>query len=162
MVTQNTKLMNHEETIMPTYTVTSANLALTTDQEAAIAAAITRSHQENTGAPAYFAQVIFSTIENGKHYIGGKAYRSPHLFVNGLIRAGRSTNAKLGLITDIATKVQTIAGIAAEDIWVYIQDIPATQMVEFGRVLPEPGAEEAWRAAMSAQKLQDLKAIGAI
>jgi phenylpyruvate tautomerase PptA (4-oxalocrotonate tautomerase family) len=71
--------------------------------------------------------VIFSTIENGKHYIGGKAYRSPHLFVNGLIRAGRSTSAKLGLITDIATKVQSIAGIAAEDIWVYIQDIPATQ-----------------------------------
>jgi hypothetical protein len=49
-----------------------------------------------------------------------------------------------------------------EDIWVYIQDIPATQMVEFGRVLPEPGAEESWRAAMTAQKLQELKAIGAI
>jgi hypothetical protein len=35
-------------------------------------------------------------------------------------------------------------------------------MVEFGRVLPEPGAEEAWRVAITAQKLQDLKAIGAI
>jgi len=35
-------------------------------------------------------------------------------------------------------------------------------MVEFGRVLPEPGAGEAWRAAMTALKLQDLKAIGAI
>src|SRR5258706_10950530 len=109
---------------MPTYTVTSANLALTTDQEAAIAAAITRSHHENTGAPAYFAQVIFSMIENGKHYIGGKAYRTPHLFVHGLIRAGRSTNAKAGLITDIATKGRTIARIPPEDIWGYIQDIP--------------------------------------
>jgi hypothetical protein len=35
-------------------------------------------------------------------------------------------------------------------------------MVEFGRILPEPGAEESWRAAMSARKLQDLKATGAI
>ena len=35
---------------MPTYTVTSANLALTTDQEAASAASITRSHHETTGA----------------------------------------------------------------------------------------------------------------
>lgn len=147
---------------MPTYTVTSANLTLTTDQEADIAAAITRSHHENTGAPAYFAQVIFERIEGGKHYIGGKNYRTPHLFVHGLIRAGRSADAKAGLIKDIATKVHVIAGIGPEDIWVYAQDIPATQMVEFGRVLPEPGAEESWRAAMTAQKLQDLKAIGAI
>ena len=79
-----------------------------------------------------------------------------------MIRAGRSAEAKAALIKDIAAKVQTIAGIAPEDIWVYIQDIPATQMVEFGRVLPEPGAEEAWRNSMSARKLEDLKSIGAI
>jgi hypothetical protein len=35
-------------------------------------------------------------------------------------------------------------------------------MIEFGRVLPEPGAEEAWRKAMSERKLEDLKNIGAI
>jgi phenylpyruvate tautomerase PptA (4-oxalocrotonate tautomerase family) len=147
---------------MPTYTVTSANLALTADQEAAIAASITRSHHEATGAPAYFAQVIFSRIESGKHYIGGKAYRTPHLFVHGLIRAGRSADVKAALVKDIAAKIRAIAGIGPEDIWVYLQDIAATQMVEFGRILPEPGAEESWRAAMSAQKLQDLKATGAI
>jgi phenylpyruvate tautomerase PptA (4-oxalocrotonate tautomerase family) len=147
---------------MPTYTVTSANLALTIDQEAAIAASITRSHHETTGAPAYFAQVIFSRIESGKHYIGGTAYRTPHVFVHGLIRAGRSADVKAALAKDIAAKVHGIAGITAEDIWVYLQDIAATQMVEFGRILPEPGAEDAWREAMSAQKLQDLKATGAI
>ena len=101
---------------MPTYNVTSANLALTTDQEADIGAAITRSHHENAGAPAYFAQVIFERIESGKHYIGGKAYLTPHLFVHGLIRAGRSAEAKTGLIKDIATRAQTIAGIGPEDI----------------------------------------------
>jgi len=147
---------------MPTYTVTSANLALTTDQEAAIAASITRSHYETTGAPDYFAQVIFSRIESGKHYIGGKAYRTPHVFVHGLIRAGRSADVKATLVKDIAARVHAIAGITPEDIWVYLQDIAATQMVEFGRILPEPGAEESWRAAMSARKLQDLKATGAI
>jgi phenylpyruvate tautomerase PptA (4-oxalocrotonate tautomerase family) len=147
---------------MPTYRVTSANLALTTAQEAAIAAAITRSHHEATGAPAYFAQVIFAGIESGKHYIGGRAYSTPHLFVHGLIRAGRSVDTKAALIKDIAAKVHAIAGIGPEDIWVYVQDIPANQMIEFGRVLPEPGAEDTWRAAMTAKKLQELKAIGAI
>ena len=39
---------------MPTYRVITANLALTQEQEAEIAAAITRAHHESTGAPAYF------------------------------------------------------------------------------------------------------------
>ena len=146
---------------MPTYTV-SANLALTARQEADIAAAITRSHHEATGAPAFFAQVIFNEITAGKHHIGGKAYSAPHLFVQGLIRAGRSADAKAALIKDIAAKVQVIAGIASDDIWVYIQEIPAPQMIEFGRVLPEPGAEEVWRKAMSARKLEQLRSSGAI
>jgi phenylpyruvate tautomerase PptA (4-oxalocrotonate tautomerase family) len=147
---------------MPTYTVKSANLTLSKDQEAGIAAAITRAHHESTGAPAYFAQTIFANIGSGRHYIGGKAYAAPHLFVHGLIRAGRSADAKAKLIKGIAASVHAIAGIGAEDIWIYIQEISATQMVEFGRVLPEPGAEDAWRAAMSAGKLADLRATGAI
>ena len=136
---------------MPTYTVTSANVVLTAHHEADIAAAITRAHHEATGAPAFFAQIIFNEIAAGKHYIGGKPYSAPHLFVQGLIRAGRSAEVKAALIKAIAARVQTIAGVGSEDVWVYIQEIAATEMIEFGRVLPEPGAEEAWRQAMSAR-----------
>lgn len=35
-------------------------------------------------------------------------------------------------------------------------------MIEFGWVLPEQGAEEAWRNSVSARKLDNLKSIGAI
>jgi len=147
---------------MPTYTVTSVNLTLTTRQEAEIAASITRSHHEKTGAPGFFAQVFFNETHSGKHYIGGQPHRTPHLFVHGLIRAGRSADVKSGLIKDIAEKVHSLAGIGPEDIWVYVEDVPATQMAEFGRVLPEPGAEDTWRKAISAKKMQDLKAIGAM
>ena len=130
---------------MPTYTVTSANLALTTDQEAAIAAAITRSHHETTGAPAYFAQVIFNRIESGKHYIGGKAYRTPHLFVHGLIRAGRSADVKAALVKDIAAKVHAISGITAEDIWSIFRILPPPRWWSSAvfcpnRALKNPGA----------------------
>ena len=51
---------------MPTYRVITANLAMTQEQEAEIAAAITRAHHESTGAPAYFAQVFFSPIDKGR------------------------------------------------------------------------------------------------
>src|ERR1700678_3996979 len=54
---------------MPTYTVTVANLSLTAEQENSIAGAITESHHANTGAPGFFAQVLFNAIATGKHFI---------------------------------------------------------------------------------------------
>jgi phenylpyruvate tautomerase PptA (4-oxalocrotonate tautomerase family) len=58
---------------MPTYTVTVANLSLTTEQENSIAGAITESHHVNTGAPSFSAQVLFNAVAAGKHFIGGRS-----------------------------------------------------------------------------------------
>jgi phenylpyruvate tautomerase PptA (4-oxalocrotonate tautomerase family) len=147
---------------MPTYTVTVANLSLTTEQENSIAGAITESHHVNAGAPGFFAQVLFNAVAAGKHFIGGKISRTSHVFVYGLIRAGRGADAKSNLIKDIAKKVGQIAGLRPEDVWVYLQDIPAAQMVEFGRVLPEPGAERAWLQGLSPEKIRELTDAGAL
>jgi phenylpyruvate tautomerase PptA (4-oxalocrotonate tautomerase family) len=65
------------------------------------------------------------------------------------------------LIKDIAKKVAEIAGLRFEDVWVYLQEIPAAQMVEFGRVLPEPGAEQEWLRGLSPEKIRELKDAGA-
>ena len=145
---------------MPTYTVTSANVALTATQESQIAATITEAHHQNTGAPGFFAQVLFATLPERRHYIGGKLNPTPHIYVHGLIRAGRSTAAKSSLIRQIAAKMQEIACVGTEDVWVYVQDIAPEQMIEFGRVLPEPGAEAQWRDGLSQQKRQQLAAAG--
>jgi phenylpyruvate tautomerase PptA (4-oxalocrotonate tautomerase family) len=145
---------------MPTYTVTTANVVLTSAQESEIAAAITDAHHQNTGAPGFFAQVLFVALPARKHYIGGKLNSTPHIYLHGLIRAGRSAAAKTGLIQQIALKVREIAGVGAEDIWVYVQDIPPEQMVEFGRVLPAPGAEAQWQKDLSLGKRQQLAAAG--
>ncbi len=145
---------------MPTYTVTSANVSLTAAQQSEIAAAITEAHHQNTGAPGFFAQVLFVAVPAQKHFIGGKLNVTPHLYVHGLVRGGRSAAAKNGLIQQIAVKVCEIAGVGTEDIWVYVQDIPPEQMIEFGRVLPAPGAEEQWRKGMSELKRQQLAAAG--
>src|ERR1700755_1411770 len=100
---------------MPTYTVTTANVTLTSTQESNIAAAITEAHHHNTNSPGFFAQVLFAALPDRKHYIGGKLNATPPVFVHGLIRAGRSAAAKAGLIGQITSKVREIAGVGAED-----------------------------------------------
>ena len=64
---------------MPTYTVATANIALSPEQKAMIASAITAAHNTHTGAPGYFAQVIFAAVAAGDHFIGGKPNTGPHV-----------------------------------------------------------------------------------
>jgi hypothetical protein len=51
------------------------------------------------------------------------------------------------LATEIAAAVSRIANVAADRVLVMIQSSPARFAVEGGRVLPEPGQEQAWFAA---------------
>ena len=147
---------------MPTYSVTTANIALSQDQKSGIASAITAAHNAHTGAPGYFAQVFFSEVGSGSHFVGGKPNKSPHVYVLALIRAGRSDEAKRRLMEQILEQAKDIAGVKTEDVWVYVQDIAAGQMVEFGRFLPAPGEESDWRKGMSSQKLADLTQGGVV
>ena len=63
-----------------------------------IAQAITKTHNECTGANTYFAQVIFQETPNGKHFMGGKPVQDGQLFLHGQIRAGRPPELKEKLI----------------------------------------------------------------
>src|ERR1700738_4363673 len=51
-----------------------------------------------SSSPGFFAQVLFVKIPPGKHYIGGKICQASHMFVHGLIRAGRTK--KVGELSD--------------------------------------------------------------
>lgn len=136
---------------MPTYTVTTANLSLSQEQKSRIADAITTAHNTQTGAPRFFAQVIFSAVAQGEHFIGGQVNTEPQLFVSGLIRAGRGVDVKQALMSQMVEEITQITGVAARHVWIYLQDIQAAQMIEFGRFLPLPGEEEAWIQEMAGE-----------
>lgn len=129
---------------MPTYTVTVANLSLSPQQKSQMADAITTAHSTQTGAPRFFAQVLFLSTHEGDHFVGGSENQAPQVYVHGLIRQGRGTEVLQALMSQMLKEIARIAGIAADDVWIYVQDIPATQMIEFGRFLPEPGDEAEW------------------
>lgn len=133
---------------MPTYTVMSLEGCLDGPKRAKIAAEITRVHSECTGAPAYFAQVIFNDVKPEKYFVGGMPLHGQQLFVNGQIRAGRSAETKDALISQMLAAVAAAAGLPRSNIWIYITDLVPRQMVEFGHVLPESGGEAKWSAAL--------------
>lgn len=145
---------------MPTYTVTAVGCALSSPQKEKIADLITQAHHVNTGAPGFFAQVFFVSHTPADHFLGGRRNSSPHIFIHGLIRAGRSVQAKKDLMTSVVESIAEICDVGQEDVWMYIQDIEADQMIEYGRVLPPPGSEAAWRAGISKDKAAALARAG--
>ncbi len=141
---------------MPTYNVTVANLSLSPQQKSQIAEAITAAHNAQTGAPRFFAQVLFYAANQGDHFVGGRVNTAPQVYVHGLVREGRSIEIKQALMSQMLEEVAQIVDITAEDVWIYLQDIPATQMIEFGRFLPAPGDEAEWEKGISPGKRASL------
>ncbi|MCL7943631.1 tautomerase family protein [Marinobacter sp. ATCH36] len=141
---------------MPTYTVTVANFALSPQQKSQMAEAITTAHNTQSGAPRFFAQVLFFSTHQGDHFVGGSVNKAPQVYVHGLVRQGRSNDIKQALMNQMLEEIVRIAGITAEDVWIYLQDIPETQMIEFGRFLPAPGDEAEWEREMTPEKRSRL------
>jgi phenylpyruvate tautomerase PptA (4-oxalocrotonate tautomerase family) len=94
---------------MPTYVCTAREGQLSPDQKSRIAAEVTRIHSEVTGAPKFFAQVIFEEVKPGNHFMGGVPLVHDQLydqiFVYGRVRAGRSIQEKLKMIKLMADAV---------------------------------------------------------
>ena len=134
---------------MPTYTVTNSNFNLTAKKQKDLAQGITKVHNVITGANTYFAQVIFNKTKKNNHFMGGKKVKEPSLFLLGQIRAGRPKKIKDRLISDLKNILVKKTKLDETQVWVYIVDLPPSQMIEYGAVLPESGKEGEWFKALS-------------
>ncbi len=139
---------------MPTYTVTNSNFSFSSRQQKKLAEGITKVHNVVTGANTYFAQVIFNKTKTDNHFMGGKKVKEPSLFLLGQIRAGRSKEVKDKLISDLKDVLVKNSKLDETQVWVYINDLPPSQMIEYGAVLPESGKESEWFNNLSS-KLKD-------
>src|ERR1700677_2430969 len=134
---------------MPTYFCTSTNGRLNSEQKSKIAGEITRIHAEVTGAPRFFAQVVFNEVKAGDWFMGGVRLAHDHIFVYGHIRAVRAAVDKTRMIKLMAEAVAQAAEVeSGRAVWVYLNELAPRQMIEFGHVLPEPGDESVWTAAL--------------
>jgi phenylpyruvate tautomerase PptA (4-oxalocrotonate tautomerase family) len=145
---------------MPTYTVTVPEALLSQDQKRLIAREITRIHYEVTGAPGYFAQVIFTEVRTGSYFVGGAPLDTDQIFVHGQIRAGRTDQDKHQLIVRLNAGVAAAAELPESHAWTYLVDIAPSQMIEFGKILPLPGEEQAWIASFPEDERRRIESLG--
>jgi hypothetical protein len=93
--------------------------------------------------------------------MGGAPLTHEHIFVYGHIRAGRAAVDKTRMIKLMAEAVAAAAQVESRRaIWVYVNELPPRQMIEFGHVLPEPGDEPAWTAALPQDDRAIMQKIG--
>ena len=141
---------------MPTYTVTNSNFNLSSKQQKNLAEGITKVHNVVTGANTYFAQVIFNKTKKNNHFMGGKKVKEPSLFLLGQIRAGRPKKTKDRLISDLKNILVKKTKLNETQVWIYIVDLPPSQMIEYGAVLPESGKEGQWFKSLSSKLKKKL------
>ena len=129
---------------MPIYTCTTTESTLPGPVKQAWASEIATIHSEINHVPSTYVKVIFHELPADDVYTNGVP-ASPVL-VSGWIREGHPKAEVTRLATEIAAAVTRVAGIPAERVLVVFQSSPASFAVEGGRVLPEPGQEQAWIA----------------
>lgn len=145
---------------MPTYVCSTEAGRLTQAQRLGIVESLTAIHAEETDAPRYLVQVVFCDVQPHSLYVGGKPAPAGQVWIRGDIRSGRTTAVKRRMIERILHDVCTVTGVTQDEIWVYICDIPAENIAEYGRVLPSPGDEAAWLTTLPESLRTRLVALG--
>ena len=115
---------------MPTYTVKYSNFNLSQKQKNSLANDITFTHSKFTGANSFFAQVIFQKNEKNSHFMGGKLVKTKEIFLNGQIRAGRTSKIKKQLILGLRKILIKNTKLRSDFVWVYLEDLLPDQMIE--------------------------------
>jgi len=120
---------------MPLYTVTTQTGVLSNEAKANLAGQLTDLHSELAGVPKNWVHVVFHDYAVGSGFTAGEPAATVALTL--LIRTGRSAEYKRGLLKRLWELVQNATGAADDQIVVGIQELPASQAMEMGQVMPD-------------------------
>ena len=91
--------------------------------------------------------------------MGGKKVKEASIFLLGQIRAGRTKKVKDKLISDLKDVLVKNSKLDETQVWVYINDLPPSQMIEYGAVLPNSGKEREWFSGLSSKLKSKLSKL---
>ena len=136
---------------MAIYTCTTQEGTLSAEQRAGIATEITRIHSTHTSEPAGFVWVIFETVSPDRIYEGGKPAVMATMVATGF-RENRGTDVKTQVLKELWSMYQNVTGLPDDQIWVELTEIPASNAMWLGAILPEPSHEAEWLASLGRTK----------
>ena len=120
---------------MPLYTVILQTGVLTSESKAALAEQLTAFHCDYSGVPRNWVHVIFQEYASGNGYTAGRSASAAALTL--LIRTGRSVEYKRGLIKRLWELLQGATHAADDQIVIGIHEVPPSQAMEMGQIMPE-------------------------
>jgi phenylpyruvate tautomerase PptA (4-oxalocrotonate tautomerase family) len=127
---------------MPVYTCTTVESTLSTETKASLAAEMSRVHSMINHVPSTYVNVVFHELAPDDVYTDGRPAQP--LLINGWVRTGHPEAQSSQLVAEIAAAAARITGLPTKRVLVVIQNSPAHLAIEGGRVLPDPGEEQAW------------------
>lgn len=127
---------------MPIYTCTTTQSTLSGQVKAELATEVARIHSQINHVPSTYVNVVFNELPADAVYTDGLP--AAPVLMNGWVRAGHPEDETTRLATDIAEAITRVTGVSKERVLVVFQSSPARFAIEGGRILPEPGQEQAW------------------
>jgi phenylpyruvate tautomerase PptA (4-oxalocrotonate tautomerase family) len=125
---------------MPLYTVMTQDGFLSAEQRDVIAAEIVRIHTAAMSVPAHFVHSIFPTYPRNHPYVA--ANHSPVASIPGVIRAGHTSEEKTRRVQALCRMFREKARVSDRDLSVALQEVPASQAMENGAIMPDVGHEK--------------------
>jgi phenylpyruvate tautomerase PptA (4-oxalocrotonate tautomerase family) len=120
---------------MPLYTITTQTDVLGDKDKAALAAQLTETHCEFSGVPANWVHIVFHDYAAGSGFTAGKPAATAALTL--LVRTGRSPEYKRELLARLWRLLQSATGAPDDQIVIGIQEVPPSQAMEMGQIMPD-------------------------
>jgi phenylpyruvate tautomerase PptA (4-oxalocrotonate tautomerase family) len=120
---------------MPLYTVTTEAGVLSAERKVKLAGELTTFHSQYAGVPRNWVKIVFQEYPPGNGFTAGEVSAARALTV--VIRTGRSQGYKRDMLRRLWALLHEATGAPDDQIILAIQEVPASQAMEMGQILPE-------------------------
>ncbi|CAN7701580.1 tautomerase family protein (plasmid) [Aminobacter sp. NyZ550] len=120
---------------MPLYTVATQAGVLSSEAKSDLAAKLTEFHSEYAALPTNWVHIIFQEYPQGNGFTAGEAAATAALTL--VIRTGRSDDYKRKMLARLWELLQSATGAKNDQIVIGIQEVPASQAMEMGKIMPD-------------------------
>src|SRR5271168_3953901 len=124
---------------MPLYTTITQEGSVSGETKAKIAEEITRIHATLMKVPRSFVRVVFLSYPKGSGYTAGE--EAPTAALNCVLRSGHTAEEKTDMLKQLWSMFHAQTGIATNQIAVSLQEIPSSNAMEMGQIIPVVGHE---------------------